>query len=1097
MAEQPIDKNQIIKDGTIENVIKQFKDWENQLKKTNKELLEIARNTVIKPVVNTEDFAKLLSKVEKLEALYKKQSETTKQLTTIERERLKLTKATETAEAKKIIAINKENKALIELQQETNKANKAQRDAIKVSERQKNAYSKLSDETTKYKNESKRLGAELLKLEDDGKKLSKEWLKLSKAYDKATLSAQKGDEQLKKLDKRVGDNQRKVGLYENATRRLSSALGALGIAFGIGQLKTFASDLIEINSQSKGVQFAFDRLGLRGVNAFDRIKKSTRGLLSDLEIKKSINEFKNFNLSLEQSDVLFEFLSVRATQTGKSVDSLRDSLVEGLSKESKLRIDNLGISTKDLNDELERTPSFIDAVANIAKRELVKAGDILDTAGSAQERWNAQILNTKERLGKELEPIFETVFKNGAEAMKFVAENMTTILKLVGLSIKAFIVYKTVTLSSALANRVLSISFIRLGRSIGGLKGILKGVSGAFKSLGNALKANAVGIALVVVTALYSAYQNLEKQINVTNEAQKRLNKANVEAEKSIISQRRELETLLVVARDENRTKEERLKAIKAINEISPEQLGNLNLENVAKQEGVRITDLYVASLLKEAKVKAITAQIDKLGAELIDNENRKLKERIGFVDQLLATAKFELATKLGIGNADKAISDLADKGIENEFKTRKELEAQALILQEQLNTLIDMDALGGPGDGTGGSGGSNANKEKDLSSLIRRTEDLRIQALKDEEEREVTATSTKFERELKSIEGNSKIENDLRIQLEINLQIELSKIRDKFRLQEANSKQEVYDSDAKKQEALNNELKTSFQKQEADAARILIAERKDRRKAEEIERKQEADKLKETYTNVLNTVSNTYTALNTMVSDSIDIAIEGQNRLISNSQRTIDLIKQSAIAGNEQAKESILAEEKAIEESQKRIEKAQKRKQRMELISTGINTFNQKVASGTGGLQALGETGAQMAGLIGLLNALPSFFIGADRLSSDGSPIDSKGGFLAINHPDERIVPASKNKMIGFDTSNEKLANIMSYYNKGLLVPAGQVGVVQVPNDNSEVLKSINDGFSKINNYNISVEELFGQISVIIEQKRDGNVYMSKKTFK
>lgn len=172
------------------------------------------------------------------------------------------------------------------------------------------------------------------------------------------------------------------------------------IKSGITFAKEFIGNSVQMAIEAKGVDFAFERLGETGKIAFEKVKASTRGLLSDLEIKRSLVEFDNFNISLEESATLFEFLSVRATQTGQSVDYLKQSMVEGLSKESKLRIDNLGISTAKLNEELERTPNFVQAVANIAKTEIAKAGNILDEAASSSQKWNATLENTQLKLGK-------------------------------------------------------------------------------------------------------------------------------------------------------------------------------------------------------------------------------------------------------------------------------------------------------------------------------------------------------------------------------------------------------------------------------------------------------------------------------------------------------------------------------------------------------------------------------------------------------------------------------------------------------------------------------------------------------------------------
>ena len=200
-------------------------------------------------------------------------------------------------------------------------------------------------------------------------------------------------------------------LATRAVNGLKAALLPLAALFGVTQLISYGKELNELGNRIKGIDFAFNRLGVNGADALDRIKKSTRGLISNLDIKKSLVEFDNFNISLEQTDTLFEFLAVRATQTGESIDSLKSSLVEGLSKESKLRIDNLGISTEQLNKELEKTPDFVQAVANIAKTEVAKAGSILDEAASSQQKWSVSIDDTNEMLARLTKPAFDLFFK--------------------------------------------------------------------------------------------------------------------------------------------------------------------------------------------------------------------------------------------------------------------------------------------------------------------------------------------------------------------------------------------------------------------------------------------------------------------------------------------------------------------------------------------------------------------------------------------------------------------------------------------------------------------------------------------------------------
>jgi TP901 family phage tail tape measure protein len=114
--------------------------------------------------------------------------------------------------------------------------NKQKQRQQKLLKDEADAYKRLVKSTRELKNESKRLGAELLNLEMSGKKNTEQYRKLEKQYNRVTKSAQKGDAQLKKLDKRVGDNFRNVGNYVGALNTLKTGLAQLGLAFGIGTL---------------------------------------------------------------------------------------------------------------------------------------------------------------------------------------------------------------------------------------------------------------------------------------------------------------------------------------------------------------------------------------------------------------------------------------------------------------------------------------------------------------------------------------------------------------------------------------------------------------------------------------------------------------------------------------------------------------------------------------------------------------------------------------------------------------------------------------------------------------------------------------------
>lgn len=186
--------------------IKQLIQLTEKANKLNKE--SIAINKARNEAVST----KTKAEIEAL-AIEKQRQQTAQESIKTQREQLKLTRDQERAEKQRT---------------------KEQEKALKVARDEANAYKQLERNTRELKNESKRLGAEMLLLEQSGRKNTKEWYALKNQYDQVTKSAQRGDAQLKKLDKTVGDNFRNVGNYASAVSKLQGFLSQLGLAFGVG-----------------------------------------------------------------------------------------------------------------------------------------------------------------------------------------------------------------------------------------------------------------------------------------------------------------------------------------------------------------------------------------------------------------------------------------------------------------------------------------------------------------------------------------------------------------------------------------------------------------------------------------------------------------------------------------------------------------------------------------------------------------------------------------------------------------------------------------------------------------------------------------------
>lgn len=285
-------------------------------------------------------------------------------------------------------ALNKRLSTLQEKQREYRKdLRRGSQEAITQGKVTVSAYRKLSTQLNVSRNRLK----DYLAVQSEGVKLTK---KQEKEFKDLTIQVAKYDKRLKNIDSSVGQNFRNVGNYSSALEGIQNRLiGAFSITAVAAFGQQFISQLREVANEARGVEFAFDRIA-GGQSALNNIRQSTRGLLSDLDIKKSINEFDNFNLSLKNADTLFEFVTLRATQTGQSFEGLRNSLVEGLSKQSLRRLDNLGVSMIDLRKEMDSFGlSVNEAFTKLAKAEIAEAGDTLDKAASSTQRLTSSYAN--------------------------------------------------------------------------------------------------------------------------------------------------------------------------------------------------------------------------------------------------------------------------------------------------------------------------------------------------------------------------------------------------------------------------------------------------------------------------------------------------------------------------------------------------------------------------------------------------------------------------------------------------------------------------------------------------------------------------------
>lgn len=228
------------------------------------------------------------------------------------------------------------------------------------------------------------------------------------------------------------------------------------------------------------------------------------------------------------------------------------------------------------------------------------------------------------------------------------------------------------------------------------MKGNLAAASIQFRAFSAALMANPIGLIVGLLVAAGTALYFYTGKLTAAQKAQQMMNDVNLQAQKAIVEEKINMQTLLDLARNEKLTKEERIKAIKQLNAISPAHLGFLKLENINTKEATAAVKDYTDELLKNARAQAAKEKLIEIEKELLDLQTGKGAE-VSFWQQAgNAILSVGNASMMASRNAASAASNLTEKGAELTLQKEKLLG----ITREQVAE--ELKAGGGGGDDSG-----------------------------------------------------------------------------------------------------------------------------------------------------------------------------------------------------------------------------------------------------------------------------------------------------------------------------------------------------------------------------------------------------------
>lgn len=261
------------------------------------------------------------------------------------------------------------------------------------------------------------------------------------------------------------------------------------------------------------------------------------------------------------------------------------------------------------------------------------------------------------------------------------------------------------------------------------LRGEGKSWTDVFKIMGSSLTSfgGVVTIAITALTFLPSILKAAGGEAEKTTQKIKTMSEVQATAIKNTTDERIELEALLAVAKDENKTKAERSAAIKKINDIVPDYLGNIDQEGIKTGKADGIIKEYINTLQKKALAQAYIAKLTELNNKMLDAESSTIADNVEWYNYLWN------AIRSGT-NITKAAARNIQDGIANREKNIKTIKGEIDALQTRFNedlkngkAVLDLDKTLNDGKKKGRNlTEANAKAEYDiLKALLQQQRDI------------------------------------------------------------------------------------------------------------------------------------------------------------------------------------------------------------------------------------------------------------------------------------------------------------------------------------------------------------------------------------
>lgn len=519
---------------------------------------------------------------------------------------------------------------------------------------------------------------------------------------------------IKKVDTATNNYTKNIGNYKSGAQALTSILrdliSALGIVGGITAFVGIAKNIFDVTKELNSMNIAL-RTVTNGEEDFIKQKQFLTEIAekNGLEIKSLTKTYTQFyiaakdklsgkeiqnifdkvsrsaslmGLSVEQQEGAFLALQQMMSKGKVQAEELRGQLGERLPGAFGIMAKSMGVTTAQLDKMLkdgkviasEVLPKFAEELEKTYGADKIKK---IESIQAAQNRLsNAWVKFIEDNTGDLNQRL--------AKAIGFVADNLETIIKVVGIATGAFIAYRVTSIAVDVAQKAYTatVTALRIAKIA-----LTQGIAAARVEMGlfNATTAaNPIGALVAVLAIAIASWYAFSDAVDESVKSQKALENQT----KSL----KEAQDFYNKESDTNNNKrfkqiEDEIKLRKAKGEDDEK----LTQEEIERKKSVLQSGIDVNNgLIKNSEDRIAQAEKESKKLIILENKILEVKKQIAGFGFGASVGKEQLKTQLEgleeIYNKKKLSNDLDKNNDRTQIKLLKERNKELLALQDSFN---------------------------------------------------------------------------------------------------------------------------------------------------------------------------------------------------------------------------------------------------------------------------------------------------------------------------------------------------------------------------------------------------------------------------